>query len=137
MLHTCLSQTTISVNVTDKNNNNVTKGLVVFYVNGEVIGNATVTNGVATISYTPSAAGIYQINATYNDTTNTYANGTATVNGTATIGKIATTIQANTVTDVINNNTALTAIVTDSVGKVISEGQVIFYENGKPIARWM
>ncbi len=129
-----LSPTTISVNVTDKNNNNVTKGLVVFYVNGEVIGNATVTNGVATISYTPSAAGIYQINATYNDTTNTYANGTATVNGTATIGKIATTIQANTVTDVINNNTALTAIVTDSVGKVISEGQVIFYENGKPIA---
>ena len=65
-------QISLSVNALDIYNSKINEGTVVFF-DGEIqIGKAIVTNGVATLTYTPSAAGKHFIKAFYN--ANNYVN---------------------------------------------------------------
>lgn len=60
------TSTAITVNVRDANNNKVKTGYITFKVGSDVIGNASVTDGVARINYsTPNIVKNYTVSAVY------------------------------------------------------------------------
>ncbi len=133
----------LQANVTDSQGNNVTGGNVVFKINGKTIrdanGNviyANVTNGVAKVEYIiprSLAKDNLTIEAKYSGIIDAYgqSNNTNTINVTKRTADFTLTVNKNPVksADVIT----YMAIVRDSNGTLLNNGQVVFKFQGKTI----
>ncbi|HLO02175.1 MAG TPA: Ig-like domain repeat protein, partial [Symbiobacteriaceae bacterium] len=95
-----------------------------FKVGATVVGSATMTAGVATLSYTPILApGTYTITADFAADSN-YNSSTATAN--LTVTKANSTLTANNVTIAYNTAGNLTAVLKDAAGAVINGASIQF-----------
>ncbi len=128
LTNTTLNKTSITVNVTDANGDNVKSGNVAFIVNGINYGNVAVDSitGQATLTgVTFTVNGTYLIVATYTDTKNTYAtstNNTVYLN----ILKRNTTVVLSDLVDSTYNDTVINVTVYDQYGELVKEGNIIF-----------
>ncbi len=121
---------TVAVKINDINGNHVPYGNVSLIIDGEPY-NLEISNGIATLNYTPTKAGNievyeqYQNNAIYKDSN--VANSTILVN------KLNVTITSHNVTGIATDNVTITVNVTDENGNPINEGIVKIYNGDQLI----
>ena len=114
----------ITVRITNQNNATVTSGTIKVYVNNK-LQNATIKNGVATLSYTPQSMDSVNVTAVYTTTDNYSVSTTATLN----VSMIATKSSLSSRTVLVNQKVALTASVRDVLGKAVRDGLVSFSDS--------
>ena len=114
----------ITVRITNQNNATVTSGTINVYINNK-LQNATIKNGVATLSYTPQSMDSVNVTAVYTTTDNYSVSNTATLN----ISMIATKSSLSSMTVLVNQKVALTASVRDVLGKAVRDGLVSFSDS--------
>lgn len=121
-------EVTITAKVTDENSEAVTTGYVIFEdANANIIGEADVEDGIATITV------LYK-KAITTDITATYVNPDSTISGiqntsTLTIAKASTIVTIEDIEAEVGNNT-FTVTVTDEDGNAVSGGKVVLKING-------
>lgn len=121
---------TITATINDENQNQVQEGYLVFTDNnGNILGNITVTRGIAQINVTYNTTGTYDIIANYtgNDKYNP-----STTKTTITIEDKITTITIDKVTGKIGDKIELTATIKNGDNQT-SNGLVVFKVNGRSI----
>ncbi|CEL23705.1 beta strand repeat-containing protein [Methanobacterium formicicum] len=121
---------TINTHITDSNSNPVKDGKVTYKVNGTLIGNIDVSNGLATITWTiPTTwtTGIYNIIAEYSGSVNYLASNNTT---NLTVTPIPTTITVDPVNGDVGETVNMTAHATDFNGNPVNEGKVTYKVNG-------
>lgn len=121
---------TITATINDENQNPVQEGYLVFTDNnGNILGNITVTGGIAQINVTYDTEGTYDITANYtgNDKYNP-----STTKTTVTIENKITTITIAKVTGKIGDKTELTATVKNG-DNLANNGLLVFKVNGRSI----
>lgn len=121
---------TITATINDENQNPVQEGYLVFTDNnGNILGNITVTRGIAQINVTYDTEGTYDITANYtgNDKYNP-----STTKTTVTIENKITTITIDKVTGKIGDKTELTATVKNGDNPT-NNGLLVFKVNGRSI----
>lgn len=131
---TTSSKITFKADVTTSDNSKVKNGTVVFKLNGKTVGNATVNNGGAKLTYTiPSNWNKinYTITAVYGE--NSYYK-RSTSNSTLKIkSTLSTKVAVTNITAVQGNTITLKAVITTSDGKYVQTGKVAFKINGNTI----
>ncbi len=125
------SNTDITANVYDQNNQRVTTGIVYFYSNNQQIGYATVNSGIASIYYSFTSVGQYSITAYYYQNSIYGASSQSTI---ATISKTVTNINLNTAIGTPLSETLLSVTVTDSSNNQIDKGYIYVYNQDNLIS---
>lgn len=128
------SKITLKADVTTTSNSKVKNGTVVFKLNGITVGNTTVKDGGAKLTYTiPSNWNKinYTITAVYAE--NSYYK-RSTSNSTLKIkSNLATKVTVTDITAVPGNTITLKAVITTSDGKYVKTGKAAFKINGKTV----
>ena len=121
---------TLSVNVISSNNLTINEGVVSFF-DGEInIGEADVIDGVATITYTPTKYGKFNISAIYNDSSNYLkSNNTSEIN----INKANVEVTIEEIDDVYYSVPSKFTVKVFSNSKEVNEGIVKFYINNNEV----
>ncbi|MDO5851103.1 MAG: Ig-like domain repeat protein [Methanobacteriaceae archaeon] len=123
--------TNITVKVTDSEGNNINEGVIILSVNGTIVGEANVTNGIANVLYhVQLPAGVYTFNVSYPKTINYDANSilkNITVNKNPTY----TTVEKNT--RYVGEEVYLVAGVVNGDAFVVVKGIVTFFIDNKEI----
>ena len=126
------TQILITVNVYDFEQNPINEGTVTFTdENGNILGESTVTDGVASITYTSKEELTTQITAHFTPESDNLTESEST--STLTIQKPTAILTIDDVTLIPEENVTLTARVTDQFGNNINKGKVIFKINGKTV----
>jgi predicted outer membrane repeat protein len=117
-----------NANVTDQNQKNVNEGVVVFRLNGKVIGNATVKNGQAILKYTDplTAAGKYRINANYMGTDLYKESADENIYN---VSQLKTVMSGYNFSTVVGKTVTLKVNLVDESRYVVNNGTVRFYVN--------
>lgn len=128
------SKITLNADVTTKNSSKVKNGTVVFKLNGITVGNATVKNGGAKLTYTIPSNWTkinYTITAVYAE--NSYYT-RSTSNATLKIkSNLATKISVTNITAIQGDTITLKSVITTSDGKYVKTGKAAFKINGKTV----
>ncbi len=126
---------TLVLNATVKNSNNkvISDGTVVFEINGNEIGTATVNNGYAIYKYNiPGyAANKYTISANYSGTDEYYS---SSDKSTLTVNKYNTNIKISSIHATPGKTITLKATVKTSSGSNVKNGKLTFKINKKSIS---
>ncbi|MBQ6220783.1 MAG: Ig-like domain repeat protein, partial [Methanosphaera sp.] len=122
---------TITITLTDANNNKLANQQVTLNINGKTVTAKTNTNGIITQNYTPTKVETQNITATYTGDSR-YNNSTKTIKITVK-NKIKTKTTVNPATGVIGEKLTIKATVTDTNGGKVNEGNLIFKVNGVTI----
>ncbi|WP_455646137.1 beta strand repeat-containing protein [Methanosphaera sp.] len=123
--------TTITATITDLGGNNNVAGIITFTdAEGNVIGTATIDEGVATVEFESKHIIDSTITATYTGE-GAYATNSTTAN--IVINRLPTTITVDPVTASIGDVITLSASITDSENNAITDGKVVFKVNGKTL----
>ncbi len=123
---------TLTSQITEINGIPVNDGIVIYIVNGNNLGTATVNNGIATLNWTiPNNwnKNIYTITATYDGTGTNYINSTNTSK--LTVDTIPTHLIFKNVTGLDNLTLALKATLSDVYGNLLADQKVFFNVNGR------
>ncbi len=117
-----------SANVTDQNQKNVNEGVVVFKLNGKVVGNATVKNGQAILKYADplTAAGKYRINANYLGTDLYKESADENIYN---VSQLKVVMSADNYSTVVGKTVTLKVNLLDESRYVVNNGTVRFYVN--------
>ncbi|RAP52435.1 MAG: hypothetical protein BZ137_08685 [Methanosphaera sp. rholeuAM130] len=117
-----------TANVTDQNQKNVNEGVVVFKLNGKVVGNATVKNGQAVLKYTDplTAAGKYRINANYLGTDLYKESADENIYN---VSQLKTIISGDNFSTVVGKTVTLKVNLLDESRYIVNNGTVRFYVN--------
>ncbi len=126
---TAKGNTTFNITIKDTDGKNVTDGTVYFYNNNTLIGNTTVTNGVANYQYIFNKAGNYNIISVYNSAMYNSINKTVQF----TITKTDTKLVVNPINGTVQNTITLQANITDKYNNKVTYGKVVFKINGTTI----
>ena len=134
--HNFAGQTVIlAANVKDYYNQPLNGGKVNFIVNGVDAGTATVSGGVATLTWTvPSGwnVGPYSVTANFNGTSTNYVN--STNSGTLTVDQTPTNVTVTSVHNFAGQIVNLIAYITDYYNQKVNNGQVQFkVDNASPV----
>ena len=114
---------TISIKIQDANNKAIKKGQVTFTQNNKTIAVSKITNGIAILNYKYTKAGTYNIQATYNDPTDTYQKTTRQFNVTIKDQNTPKTIiTANNTTTPVGETLTYTSLFTDNHNNKIQTG---------------
>lgn len=120
--------------VVDQNQKNVTGGIVVFRLNGKIIGNATVSKGVATLRYVDSmtSAGKYSINATYlgNDLYKSSSD-----ENIYNVSQLKITVTGSNLTTIVGKPIVISVNLRDESRYNVEKGEVKFYINNTYIGK--
>lgn len=131
---TTSTKITFKADVTTSDNSKVKNGTVVFKLNGKTVGNATVNNGGAKLTYAiPSNWNKinYTITAVYSE--NSYYK-RSTSNSTLKIkSNLSTKVAVTNISAVQGDTITLKAVITTSDGKYVQTGKVSFKINGNTI----
>lgn len=117
-----------SANVTDQNQKNVNEGVVVFKLNGKVVGNVTVKNGQAILKYADplTAAGKYRINANYLGTDLYKESADENIYN---VSQLKVVMSADNYSTVVGKTVTLKVNLLDESRYVVNNGTVRFYVN--------
>ena len=117
-----------TANVTDQNQRNVNGGVVVFRLNGKVIGNATVQNGKAVLKYSDplTSAGKYRINANYMGTDLYKESADENIYN---VSQLKTIISGDNFSTQVGKTVTLKVNLVDELRYVVNNGTVRFYVN--------
>ncbi|MCD7782223.1 MAG: Ig-like domain repeat protein, partial [Methanosphaera sp.] len=124
---------TLKATVKDSNSKSVTSGKVVFKINGKTVGTATVSNGVATISYKiPSSwsDSSYKISASYAG--NSYYTSSSDTSTLYLKNVTQTSTKVTSITSTNGKTITLKATIKESDGYA-KTGTVVFKINGKTV----
>ncbi|AWX32049.1 S-layer family protein [Methanosphaera sp. BMS] len=125
------TQVTITVTLTDADNNKLANQQVTLNINGKTVTAKTNNTGIITQTYTPTKVETQNITATYAGDSR-YNNSTKTIRITVK-NKIKTQTTVNPATGVIGEKLTIKATVTDTNGNNVNEGNLIFKVNGVTI----
>ena len=117
-----------TANVTDQNQKNVNEGTVVFKLNGKTVGNATVKNGQAKLTYTDQLlpAGKYRINANYLGTDLYKESSDENIYN---VSQLKTIISGENYSTIVGKKVTLKVNLLDESRYVVNNGTVRFYVN--------
>ena len=121
--------------VTKSDGSYVKNGTVVFKINGKTIGNATVSNGGAKLTYTIPSSWTninYTITAVYTGNDN-YARSTSTNSTLKLKSNLTTQVKVSDVTALQAETITIKTVITTSDGTYVKTGKVAFKINGKTI----
>lgn len=122
---------TLTVNVTALYSI-VNEGSVSFYVDGEFIAKSLVSDGVSSVSYTPLTAGPHTVRAVFSENTRfIQTEKTAVYN----VFKADCEIIINEFEATAGYSSAIRASLKSTNNRVINEGSVSFYDNGRIIGQ--
>ena len=116
---------TISVNVTSPNNLTINEGIVTFFDGETSIGEASVYDGVATLTYTPATAGNHTITAFYTSENYQSVNASAVLS----VAKANVDLGIGYIESVYFTNPSNFAVNVNSNNKPVNEGEIKFYVN--------
>ena len=121
---------TITSTVTSSNNIIINEGYVTFYDGDEYIGESYVTNGKATLTYTPTTAGDHTITAIFNSDNYLSSNDTAVLS----VEKANVDLAIADIASVYFTNPSYFAVNVNSNYKAVNEGKIKYYVNDDLVA---
>ena len=118
---------TITVGITSSNNLTINEGTVIFLDGSTQIGESPVSEGVATLTHTPTTAGEHVITAKYHGTNYENDTDSALLN----VSKAEIVLNINNIQTVYFTNPSNFSVNVSSNSKGVNEGNIKYYVNGK------
>ncbi|OED29638.1 hypothetical protein NL43_07205 [Methanosphaera sp. WGK6] len=122
---------TITLTTNEIYNTTPNTGIINIIDNNEVVATATVTGGVAQVTYIPQTIGTKTLEIQYTDETHSFI--TKTITTEVTIEQVTTIITVNPVNARISDIINITATINTDSNMPVNGGRVVFKVNGKTL----